>query len=110
MFVNYKEIGKRIAKRRKELGLKQTEVCEKAELSDKYLSNIERATSIMSIDVLLRICEALDTTPNYLLLGATETYSNKNYEKYFFEKIQSLSESKKETIFSFVEWLSQQET
>ncbi|MGN0467274.1 MAG: helix-turn-helix domain-containing protein [Acutalibacteraceae bacterium] len=110
MFVDYKEVGRRIAQRRKELGLKQAEVCESAELSDKYLSNIERATSIMSIDVLMRICEALDTTPNYLLLGATESHSNQGYEKHFLEKIQALSDRQKETVYSFVDWISQQET
>ena len=41
MDLDYKEIGKRIARRRKELGLKQSEVEERADLSQKYLSNIE---------------------------------------------------------------------
>lgn len=49
------ELGKRIARRRKELGLKQVEVCEKAEINDKYLSCIERATSIPSLDVVMRL-------------------------------------------------------
>ena len=40
MELDYSEIGKRIARRRKELGLKQTEVCERAEINDKYLSCI----------------------------------------------------------------------
>ena len=40
MTLDYTEIGKRIARRRKELGLKQSEVEEKADLGYKYLSNI----------------------------------------------------------------------
>ena len=56
MYVNYKELGRRIAARRRELGLKQSEVNEAAGLSDKYLSNIERATSVLSVDVLMRLC------------------------------------------------------
>ena len=40
MELDYAEIGKRIARRRKELGLKQTEVCERAGINDKYLSCI----------------------------------------------------------------------
>ena len=39
MTLDYTEIGKRIARRRKELGLKQSEVEEKADISYKYLSN-----------------------------------------------------------------------
>lgn len=46
MTIDYTEIGKRIARRRKALGLKQSEVEEKAGLGQKYLSNIERSISI----------------------------------------------------------------
>lgn len=64
MDLDYKEIGKRIARRRKELGLKQSEVEERADLSQKYLSNIERSISIPSIEVIMRLAVALDTTPH----------------------------------------------
>ena len=69
MDLDYKEIGKRIARRRKELGLKQSEVEERADLSQKYLSNIERSISIPSIEVIMRLAVALDTTPDEFLLG-----------------------------------------
>lgn len=62
---DYAQIGKRIAARRKELGLKQTEVCDKAGINDKYLSCIERATSIPSLEVVIRLAQALDTTPDF---------------------------------------------
>ena len=42
MELDYKAIGKRIAQRRKKLGLKQYEVEERANISYKYLSIIER--------------------------------------------------------------------
>ena len=54
LYVDYKKLGRRIAQRRKELGLKQSEVNERAGLSDKYLSNIERATSILGLDVFMK--------------------------------------------------------
>ena len=62
MELDYSEIGKRIARRRKELGLKQIEVCERAGINDKYLSCIERATSLPSLEVVMRLALALDTT------------------------------------------------
>ena len=49
MDINYKVIGKRIAVRRRELGLKQAQVEEMAGIGYKYLSNIERGISIPSI-------------------------------------------------------------
>jgi len=76
--IDYKLMGKRISTRRKQLGLKQTEVEEKANLSQKYLSNIETGKSIPSIDVLLRLCHALETTPDVFLLGISESHNDNN--------------------------------
>lgn len=76
MELNYAEIGKRIARRRKELGLRQVQVCERAGINDKYLSCIERATSIPSLDVLMKLALALDTTPDELLIGSVRHESD----------------------------------
>jgi len=70
MELDYTEIGKRIARRRKELGLRQVQVCEKAGINDKYLSCIERATSIPSLEVIMKLALALDTTPDLFLVGS----------------------------------------
>ena len=72
MELDYAQIGKRIAARRKELGLKQTEVCDKAGINDKYLSCIERATSIPSLEVVIRLAQGLDTTPARLDASRSE--------------------------------------
>ena len=40
MELDYKAIGKRIARRRRELGLTQAAVEERADLGEKYLSSI----------------------------------------------------------------------
>lgn len=74
--INYLEIGQRIAKIRNFRGLTQAEVCEKCNISDKYLSNIERAKSIPSVEILMRICDVLDVTPDKILIG-----SNKNIDE-----------------------------
>lgn len=70
MNIDYKLIGKRIAHRRKSLGLKQSEVEERAEIGYKYLSSIERGLSIPSIEVVMRLAAALDTTPDTFLVGS----------------------------------------
>ena len=49
MYIDFEYLGKRIAQRRHELGYKQNELAEKADLSNNYLSNIENGRSIPSL-------------------------------------------------------------
>lgn len=69
MQLNYRNLGENLAKRRKELKLRQYEVCERADINYKYLSNIETARSIPSLEVFVRLCNALETTPDRILAG-----------------------------------------
>ena len=41
MELDYKAIGRRLSEARQELGLKQSEASEKANITDKYLSNMD---------------------------------------------------------------------
>ncbi len=109
MYVDYKALGQRIAMRRKELGLKQSEVNEAAGLSDKYLSNIERATSVPSVDVLMKLCDVLKTTPDYLLLGTTPRVSTDDYLKPFSVKLEAMTQQQKEFLLSFMDFLKGQD-
>lgn len=67
--IDYIEIGKRIAARRKELGLRQYQVCEMIDVNYKYLSNLETGRSAPSLELIMSLCRALDTTPDRLLTG-----------------------------------------
>ena len=104
MKIDYQEIGRRIAVRRRELHLKQSLVCEACDLSNKYLSAIECARSIPSLDVLLRLCDALDTTPDALLLG-TRHDGNDLLRQEINAELRSLNEKELELVRSFLAWL-----
>ena len=105
MGIDYQKVGRRIAKRRNELGLKQFEVNERAGLSDKYLSHIETARTIPSIEVLMKICVVLDITPDYLLLGSVKN----DTDQQLVEKLKLIeSETKKELLSKFMDWLIEQ--
>lgn len=106
MELDYAEIGKRIARRRKELGLKQAEVCEKAEINDKYLSCIERAASIPSLDVVMRLAFALDTTPDEFLIGSTRREDDQWRD--VAELLRNMNTKKLDLAKSFLSWLSEQ--
>ena len=106
MTLDYTEIGKRIARRRKELGLKQSEVEEKADLGYKYLSNIERSISIPSVEVIMRLAVALDTTPDEFLIG---TLSHDNQEwKNISEMLRPMNAKQLSLAKSFLTWLANQ--
>ena len=106
MTLDYTEIGKRIARRRKELGLKQSEVEEKADLGYNYLSNIERSISIPSVEVIMRLAVALDTTPDEFLIG---TLSHDNQEwKNISEMLRPMNAKQLSLAKSFLTWLSNQ--
>jgi len=106
MELDYAEIGKRIAKRRKELGLKQAQVCECAGINDKYLSCIERATSIPSLEVVMRLTLALDCTPNDLLTGCVR-YDGEQWRE-VSAMLRNLNPQKLELAKSFLRWLNEQ--
>ena len=107
MELDYSEIGKRIARRRKELGLKQAEVCERAGINDKYLSCIERATSIPSLEVVMRLAHALDTTPDSFLVGSV--LHEDDQWRAVSEILRTLNPKKLELAKDFLLWLVQQD-
>ena len=108
MFTDYKLLGKRIARRRKALGLTQSKVNEMAGLSDKYLSNIERAVSIPSIDVLMKLCAVLKTTPDTLLLGTESAGSISNVGRIAAMKMENMPREKQLLALSLLDWLAEQ--
>lgn len=107
MDLDYTEIGRRIAKRRRELNLKQAIVEERADIGYKYLSSIERGISIPSTEVIMRLAEALDTTPDEFLVG-TSRKSGEEW-KAAAQYLRGMSGKKLELAKSFLQWLSEQD-
>lgn len=57
----------RVRARRKELGLSQEELADRAELHRTFIGHVERAESNVSIDNIARISEALSLPASDLL-------------------------------------------
>ena len=100
MIIDYKKVGGRIAKRRKELGLKQYEVCEKINVNYKYISNLETGRSAPSLELIMSLCEILQTNPDYFLVG---TEINQNIDKNITDKINNLSDDNKGLISGIID-------
>lgn len=105
--IDYKEIGRRIAARRRELGLRQSDVEESADIGYKYLSNIERGISIPSVEVIMRLAKALDTTPDTFLVGTFLT--NDEEDKEIDILLKRLNNEQLKIAKSFLKWLITQD-
>ena len=104
MELDYKMIGKRIARCRKRNKLTQAVVAERADINNQYLSNIERAVSIPSIEVIMRLALALDTTPDEFLVGTARTEER---WKDIAQRLRTMDESQLDMAESFLTWLSE---
>jgi transcriptional regulator with XRE-family HTH domain len=102
--IDYKELGERIAKRRKVLNLTQDDVAGATGLSNNHISNIENNHSIPSIETLIKICEALDITPDYFLLGIVR-HANDSLLSQINQKIKLCDEKKLELVDHFITWV-----
>jgi len=64
-----KEIGGRINTRRKELGLTQEELAERMEVSIQMISNVELGKKAIRPENLIKLCNALNTSADYIWRG-----------------------------------------
>lgn len=96
------DMGNRIQVRRKELKIKQSELAEQINISNNHMSSIETRKEKLSIDVFVKICEALNVTPDYLLLGCI--HSN-NISQNIIDKLRLCNKEDIELAYQFIELL-----
>ena len=106
MELDYKQIGRHIARRRKELGMTQAEVEERADMAYKYLSSVERGVSIPSTELIMRLAVVLDTTPDEFLVGSVRRHDEA--WKDVAEKLRGLDPKQLELADRFITWVSEQ--
>ena len=78
--MNNVEIGLRIQEVRKEQNMTREELAEKAEISTKFLYEIEIGKKGLSAESVLKISRALSISSDYLLTG--EGKSKSKYSKF----------------------------
>ncbi len=59
----YKALGLNIAYYRKARGLSQDQLAELVDISRTHMSRIETAECAVSLDVIFKLCDALEVTP-----------------------------------------------
>ncbi|MNE76853.1 HTH-type transcriptional regulator ImmR [compost metagenome] len=73
MSYDYSLIGKRIRRAREEHGLTQEVLAEKLDVSNAYISKIERGKTAINLERLSQICVILDESPEYILGGTNSS-------------------------------------
>jgi transcriptional regulator with XRE-family HTH domain len=80
-------IGNRIRKAREDRGITQEILAESMEVSNAYISKIERGRTPVNLDNLDKICAVLETSPEYILHG-----TNTSTDEYMRNEIIDLLE------------------
>jgi len=92
---DFRSIGDRLFAFRKKMGMTQADVAEKAGLSDRTYADIERGSVNMRIETVLRICDALNITPDEILTERKETVTLKQEE--VWRRLCECTDAQKET-------------
>jgi transcriptional regulator with XRE-family HTH domain len=66
-------IGNRIRKAREDKGITQEILAESMDVSNAYISKIERGRTPVNLNNLDKICAVLETTTDYILRGTNST-------------------------------------
>ncbi len=104
MNADYSKIGKRIKQRREQLKLTQAALAEQCEITEQYVSNIERAISIPSTETIMKLAAALDTTPDEFLVGSGK-WPGEEW-KAVADKLRALDGRQLELVSDFVDWVA----
>lgn len=95
LIFNFDKIGNKLLTIRKKTGMTQSEVAEIAGLSDRTYADIERGSVNMRIETILRICKALNITPDDIL--TEENLSLTEEQSELFEQLNACTPKEKET-------------
>ena len=106
MELDYARIGRRIARCRKRHNMTQSKLAELTEVSDQYISNIERTRSIPSTETIMRLAIALDTTPDEFLVGTACPEGSR--WRGLAELLRTMDDRQLDLAESFLIWLSEQ--
>ena len=85
-------VGNKLLEIRKKRGLTQVELAEMAGLADRTYADIERGNANMRVETALRICEALQITPNEIMTAENRSLDMKREEVLKLLQTRSIKE------------------
>lgn len=103
--VNFEKIGRKIRKVRISKGLTQEYVANVANVNVSHISNIENNRVKISLTTLIQVCNALQTTVDYILLDEY-TSSGNVLDNEILHELQSCTPDTKNKILQIIKILS----
>lgn len=101
-YAQLKEIGKRIAIRRKQLDYTQEQLAEMMEVSIQMVSNLERGVKAIRIDNLINLSRILQVSTDFILTGRSASQE----DTVLADKISQLSPENQKMIELLVNYCS----
>lgn len=90
-----KTVGKRIRKLRAEQGMTREELANKAEITTKFLYELENGKKGLSARNLHKIATALSSSCDYILLGIHKVDDESTIEQIYAELLRSFDEEQR---------------
>ncbi len=100
LITDLKMIGAKLLAIRKKAGLTQSEVAELSGLSDRTYADIERGTVNMRVETVLRICKALQITPDDIVSEESDSFDAEEQE--VLEKLKKCSVHEQKTALRII--------
>ena len=103
--INFEKIGEKLREIRVEKGLTQEYVATIADVNTSHISNIENNHVKISLSTLVHVCNALDTTVDYVL---SNEYTNASsvLDKSILIEAQKCNADMKERILKIIQVLA----
>ena len=98
MRIDYEIIGERLKKARQERGFSQVYLSEILDVSEVYLSRIEKGRAKISLTRLVQFCEILDVSMSEIIEGVSVTSKEYIY-KDFIDILEQCTPEKRKLIY-----------
>ena len=100
-----KGIGERIRKLREEKGITREELATRAEITTKFLYEVENGKKGMSANNLCKISRELSSSCDYILLGRNKVNSGSEVEPLYSELLKEMNEEQRKIMVKILELL-----
>ena len=97
-----KQMGQRISSRRKSLKYTQEELAERVGVSTQMISNLELGKKAIRPENLVKLCDALGISADYILMGAKK---NDTVDE-LYDKLMQLSSEERQLVYTLVEYMT----